>query len=211
MNRETKWIKAALARNPAKTQSGLAKALGIDKSSVSRLLRGERRLKFVEARVAADYLGVEPPFGFSEDADEFEYPDAASPAGMQRTAPLFHAATSEDEFWRLDRRTVIERKLRGPQLYGIPSVFGFYAPDDAMAPRFKIGEVAWVNPMRPVAPGDDALLLSKTKDDAELEIVLLGELQASLKDRYQVRQHSREKSREFNCKAWGALYVFPRA
>lgn len=211
MNREAEWIKAALARNPEKTQTGLARALGIDKSSVSRLLRGDRRLKFVEARVAADYLGVDPPSttGFAEEGEEFEAFDNVE-TSAQRFAPLFQATAGPDEFWRLDRTTVVERKLRGPQLYGAASVFGFYAPDDAMAPRFKIGEIAWINPMRPAAPGDDALLVSNSHEKG-LDVVLLCELQRLSDDSYVARQHSRTSDRTFDREAWRALYVYPRA
>lgn len=203
MNRETEWIRAALKRDRAKTQAGLAEALGLDKSSVSRMLRGGRRLKFGEALLAAEYLEVEPPIGFDEEGDEFESAD-------ERPAPLFRAAAGPDEFWRLDRTTVVGRKPRGPQLYGAPSVFGFYAPDCAMAPRFKIGEVAWINPMRPPAPGDDALLLSTT-EDAGQEIILLCELLAVSEGSYRVRQHSRPDERTFDRDEWRALYVYPRA
>lgn len=207
MNRETDWIRAALDRTPGKTQSGLAQALGIDKSSVSRLLRGERRLKFVEARIAADYLGVEPPAGFTEESTEFEPFDRA---GAQPLAPLFRATAGPDEFWRLDRTTVVERKVRAPQLYGAAAAFGFYAPDNAMAPRFKIGEIAWVNPARPAAPGDDALLTSESGDQG-LKVILLCELQQLSEGRYRVRQHSCTDDREFDRSAWRALYVYPRA
>lgn len=209
MDREFEWIKTALSRDKTKTQSGLAAALGIDKSSVSRLLSGGRRLKFAEARLAAAYLGIEPPMAFVEGGEDFAYPETPRFAG-QKLAPIFRAETASDGFWRLDRRSVVERKPVGPQLCRAPSVFGLYAPDDAMAPRFKAGEIAWINPMRPAAPGDDALLLSAIKAEA-LETVLLCELTSVSPERLASRQHSQDKDRNFTCDDWRALYVYPRA
>lgn len=54
------WIRDGL-RQPGKTQVGLAKALGLDPSAVSRLVRGERELLANEIQKAAGYLGTAPP------------------------------------------------------------------------------------------------------------------------------------------------------
>ena len=54
------WLKAGLLR-PGKSGVGLAKALGIDPSAVSRMLQGKRKLQLHEVDKAAAYLGVEPP------------------------------------------------------------------------------------------------------------------------------------------------------
>jgi transcriptional regulator with XRE-family HTH domain len=51
------WLKSGL-QDPGKTQAGLAKALGIDPSGVSRLLSGERRLLASEITKAAGYFGT---------------------------------------------------------------------------------------------------------------------------------------------------------
>ncbi len=56
------WIRDGL-RNPKKTQSGLAKALGLAPPAVPRILRGERHIKADEVAVIARYLEVEPPQG----------------------------------------------------------------------------------------------------------------------------------------------------
>lgn len=54
------WLRAAL-RQPGKSGVGLAKALGIDPSAVSRMLQGKRKLHLDELPKATAYLGVDPP------------------------------------------------------------------------------------------------------------------------------------------------------
>jgi transcriptional regulator with XRE-family HTH domain len=210
MEHEWDWIRAALAEDKSKSQKGLAQALRIHESSVSRMLKGQRRLKFSEAHRAAEYLGVEPPGGFAESEEPFEHGEKP-PSATQQAAPLYFASTSADSFWRLDRKNIVERKAAPPILAGAISAFGVYAPDDAMAPRFKIGEIAWINPARPAAPGDDALLAAKKPLAGGLEKVLLCELVALRKGRYIVKQHARGQEREFDNAAWSALHVMPRS
>jgi len=55
-----KWIRDGLLQ-PGKTQAGLARALGVDASAVSKLLRGVRKLDADEIAPAAAYLGIPPP------------------------------------------------------------------------------------------------------------------------------------------------------
>jgi transcriptional regulator with XRE-family HTH domain len=170
MQREVDWIIEALARDRTKTKSGLAKALNIDKSGVSRMLRGERRLKFEEAQRAADYLGVSPGGGFAEAAAAFQGEPA--PRRDDGTAPLYRAAAGEDGLWTIVRSVVVERLQRAPQFAGAEFVFGFYAPNDAMAPRFYTGEIVWTNLARPAAAGEDAILIAEGGDPAELKLYL---------------------------------------
>ncbi len=53
-------------KKPGKTQSGLAEHLGVDKSAVSKILSGKRRLASHEIVKAAEYLGEAPPNFTSE-------------------------------------------------------------------------------------------------------------------------------------------------
>ncbi|MEO1136299.1 MAG: helix-turn-helix transcriptional regulator, partial [Pseudomonadota bacterium] len=142
MQREVDWIIDALARDPAKTRTGLAHALNIDKSGVSRLLKGDRRLKYEEAQLAAAYLGVTPGGGASATGlaeDPADYASSSNSGVDLATAPLFRAETSNDGFWRLEKSALIERRPRLPQFSGAQDVFGFYAPENSMAPRYHAG------------------------------------------------------------------------
>src|SRR5438270_14042719 len=54
------WIKDGLSR-PGKSQNGLAEALDVDPSSISRLLKGARQVKTREIEMISSYLGYGPP------------------------------------------------------------------------------------------------------------------------------------------------------
>jgi len=204
MQRETDWIAFALERNPAKTRAGLARALNIDKSGVTRLLQGERRLKFEEAQKAAAYLGVSPGGGgLAEDATEF----AGEPDDM-RLAPLCRIESADGGFWRLYRDEIIDRKARAPQFAGAPQVFGFYIPDDAMAPRFRLGETAWVNPARPAGLMDDALLFPR--GDTDPAAVFLCALDDVSDVAFTGLQFGTGYRREFPRTLWHAFHVYGR-
>jgi transcriptional regulator with XRE-family HTH domain len=209
MQREADWIIEALARDSTKTKTGLARALNVDKSAISRLLRGERRLKFEEAQRAAEYLGVGPgaPGGFAESAPDFA--SEPRPEKDEALAPLYPIAVGKDGLWRLDRRAAIERKPRAPQFAGAGLVFGFYVPDAAMAPRFRIGEIAWVNPARPAAAGEDALIVP-VEDGATDIPVFLCALEAISETSLVAVQYGAANPPSFPRKRWRALHVFGR-
>lgn len=207
MQREIDWIIEALARDRTKTKSGLAKALHIDKSGVSRMLRGERRLKFEEAQRAAEYLGVSPGGGFAEPAAEYQTePPARRDDG---TAPLYRAAAGENGVWIIDRTAVIERRPRAPQFAGAELVFGFYAPDDAMAPRFYTGEVVWTNPARPAAPGEDAVLIAPTAGAGEMKLYLCL-LEEKTAAKLSGLQYGSGERRSVPAQGWRAAHVYGR-
>ncbi|WP_395073039.1 helix-turn-helix domain-containing protein [Hyphococcus sp.] len=214
MQQEVGWIIEALERSPSKTRTGLAAVLNIDKSGVSRLLRGGRRLKFEEAQRVADYLGVSqplvPPTGFAEADDEFAHASAQDQSGKNRSSSPMHACrVNGGGFWRLDRGEVIERRERAPQFYGAALVFGFYAPDDAMAPRIYAGETIWANPARMAAVGQDALILPADENAAECP-VFMCRLDAKTADHISGFQYGAGEERCFDLSKWRAVHVFGR-
>ena len=59
---QIEWVVRGLEPD-AKTQVGLAKAMGIHPSGVNRILKGKRQIKAVELPKIAAYLGEPPPGG----------------------------------------------------------------------------------------------------------------------------------------------------
>jgi hypothetical protein len=51
---------------------------------------------------------------------------------------------------------------RPAALEGLRGVFAFYVPGHAMEPRFRLGELAVVDPNRPARAGDDVLVILRT-------------------------------------------------
>lgn len=54
------WLKRGLEQ-PGKTQTGLAKVLGLHPSAISKILGNKRKLSSAELVPAAEYLGTPPP------------------------------------------------------------------------------------------------------------------------------------------------------
>ncbi len=93
------WIRDVLQQKPEKTQAGLARALGRDKSSVSRLLTGDRQIKAGEVSKIVAYLGEKPPPGALADIVNAISPRvAAAPA---RSSGI--VAIGETEFASIPR------------------------------------------------------------------------------------------------------------
>lgn len=199
------WIEDGLAKRPDKTKSGIAAAIGVDKSQVSRLLKGGRRLRADEVGKIAAYLEIPPPSGFAEDDAPFE--------GRGREAPLvpiYRVVANSSGGWSIERHEEpIDLKPRAPHFANAARVFGFYAPDDAMAPRFKPGEIAWVDPARPAKPGDDVALIGQVRSRGP-EPIILAELRAATADEIAIVQHKDGAPRSLDARRWTAFLVLPR-
>lgn len=208
MQREVDWIIDALERDPAKTQTGLAEAMGIDKSGVSRMLKGRRRLKFEEAQRAAEYLGVNPAAHEREGFAEPEEPFRAEAQG-EGLASLYASAAGGNGVWRIDFRRPIERRRQAPDFAGAELAFGFYAPDDIMAPRFRTGEVVWANPARPAVVGLDVLMLGKENAAGETP-ACLGVLEEKTSTVFRISQYGLDAVHDLSAAQWRAAYVYGR-
>lgn len=225
------WIRAEFAANPSKTQAGLAAALGLDRSQVTRLLKAAREIKARELPLIAAYFGTSVPTeeelaiyargsvpasgrtrrnrrtaagGFAEDAAAF-----AGPPGPA-LAPVFDICSDAPGEWLIMRHLEpVDRLPRAPHFENAARVFGFYAPDDSMAPRFRPGEIVWVDPARPAAPGEDAAAVQRGRADAPARIVL-GELRSRTAREAVLHQYKERKDRRLPAAAWALMRVLPR-
>lgn len=55
---DRKWLKTLFENNPQKTQSALAKVLGVQPAAVTRILQGEREIKAREIAVIRQFFGL---------------------------------------------------------------------------------------------------------------------------------------------------------
>ncbi|MGE3338764.1 MAG: helix-turn-helix transcriptional regulator [Alphaproteobacteria bacterium] len=165
------WIRDGLTR-PGKTQRGLAAALGIDPSAVSRLLTGRRRLRADEIVAVADYLGVRPPLeafagpprprgragggaggGAAEsDAAPLRYSPAV--AGGPRDLPVLGVAVAGSDGLFVMNGEPQAHIERPSVLAGVARAYAVYIADSSMEPRYFPGETAYVNPALPPRNGD---------------------------------------------------------
>ncbi len=215
MSTDITWIIRALQSDPTKTRAGMARALNIDKSAITRLLAGERQLKFHEASKIAAYLEITPPLSEAIRRDGASEKDHSyGDGGTVDGAPIYDAEAISDGSWMLFRNMPsIDRKQRAPHFENAAKVFGFYAPDDVMAPRFKTGEIVWIDPARPPVIGGDVLLVDKDAGP-DGEKVILGELNYSNEERWVIIQHSAsspdKREQTFEADTWSACFVLPR-
>lgn len=212
MPSNVEWIKEALERDPSKSRAGIAAALGVDRSAVTRLLSGERQLKLHEAEKIADYLGAPRPLGLTDRERDFAHPAAAKAGGARRAedAPIYRAVAGRGGVWTIMRdEEPIDWRARAPHFEQATKVFGFYAPDDSMAPRFKSGETVWVDPLRPATPGDDALFVAKTTGRAPQQMIL-AELKSASDEDYTYIQYKDGAEQRLSRRKWSAIHVLPR-
>jgi phage repressor protein C with HTH and peptisase S24 domain len=154
-----KWIRDGLTRS-GKTQRGLAKAMGIDPSNVSRLLSGQRKLKLEEIDAVAAYFGTGPgaiaprPPGMAEER-LFGWPDIGV---RERDVEVRGVALGGSEGTFLFNGEVVDYMPRAPGLIGAPNAFALYVIGDSMAPRYEPGDMIFLDPGRPVRAGDDVVV-----------------------------------------------------
>lgn len=204
MKSEIEWIKQALKESPGKTQAGIAKALNLDRSSVSRLIKGERRLKYNEAQLIADYLQTDLPLGLSEDPADFEHNKELS-----ASVDIADVRSQGGGYWAIDRNSIVGSRPRNDVLDGAPLAFGLFVPDNVMAPRFKIGELLWINPAIPAGPGDDALMVRESARAHTYE-AFACEIEKISGNEAQTLQHGRSEKTAFDLQIWRAQKIMAR-
>ncbi|HXI88191.1 MAG TPA: helix-turn-helix domain-containing protein [Parvularculaceae bacterium] len=199
------WIREALERDATKTRVGIANAIGVDKSAITRLLSGERQLKYHEAEKIAEYLGASIPFGLASGG----VGNNAEGRRAGEMSPIYHSRSAGDGSWMISRHEeAVDWRERAPHVRNSQWVFGLYAPDDVMTPRFRPGEVVWVDPGRPPRIGGDCLAIKTKRDGPETAVLaLLTGLTPSI---FEGRQYRDGNAISLDPDGWTALHVLPR-
>ncbi len=172
---EIDWIRDGLDK-PGKTQRGLAQALGLDPSAISRLLTGSRQLRAAEIPVVAAYLGSDAP------------PDLLLDGGLPGPKTPRHAPIAPFTAWTGGRDLPVMGTVvagsegmfhmngevhdyleRPPSLQGVANAYAVYVADTSMVPRYFPGETLHVHPGRAVTRGDDTFVVVQLKPEAEGE------------------------------------------
>lgn len=196
------WIKQGL-RKDGKTQAGLAKAMAVNPSSVSRLLKRERRLQADEVRVVAHYLGEDPPAGImpadrptestvkaqnirSDDVDTTKI--VTEGLVGERDFPVFASAMGGDGEMIVAYEP-IEYVKRPSILEGVPGAFAMYVVGESMEPRYEPGDMLLVHPKRQPIAGDDILIVKHDGETRE-HAASVKRLVKAHPDRYRVKQYN---------------------
>jgi transcriptional regulator with XRE-family HTH domain len=158
------WFQDQLRRS-GRTQAELARALGVDPSAVSKLFKGERQLKLVEASHLARFLDIpydevmrragvdQPPSGGTLPGGEAAMSASAGAGDQRDLIPVRSAARGGDNQEMFLADGPIDYVQRPGYLRNVRDAYAIYVVGESMTPRYRQGQLLHVNPHRPAAPG----------------------------------------------------------
>lgn len=164
---DVQWIKDGLKR-PGKNQSGLARALGLNPSAVSRLLAGLRELKAVEVEKINAYLfdkfEQRPSVHFSTNNNLLlkETSPLLGGGAMLRVLGMSGCGADGWSVWGGDTVQFIQRPAN---LADVPNAYAVFVTDTSMEPRYSEGDLVHIHPAKPATAGCCVLVLRKVVPD----------------------------------------------
>jgi phage repressor protein C with HTH and peptisase S24 domain len=182
------WFQQALERAGA-SQADLARHLRLAPSAVSRMLKGERQMKLLEAVQVAIFLGVSqdevlrhagatidapprPSVGLAEPERRRGRPSRIAAAGAaaasttpprDESIPIRSAGRGggEQEMFLADGP--IGYTARPANLNGVRGAYAIYMVGDSMEPRYEQGWLLHVNPFKPPKRGRDVVVYKRSQ------------------------------------------------
>jgi phage repressor protein C with HTH and peptisase S24 domain len=173
---DTIWFQAALDR-AGTTQADLARHLGLAPSAVSRMLKGERQMKLLEAVQVALFLGVSQDEVLLHAGDESARPPSTEPGRRGRpprqpssfpqprqdALPIRSAARGGNDQEMFLGDGPIGYTPRPSNLSGVRDAYAIYMIGDSMEPRYVQGWLLHVNPFKPPTRGRDVVVYKKNQ------------------------------------------------
>ena len=134
------------------------------RSQIVKLERGERRLTIDWMLRLAKHLGCDPRDLLPEKAENGSRepgrpcrprrPPPGGGAGVPlRDLPVCGAARGGANALFIDQGQALEYAFRPPQLVGVANAFAVYAVGDSMEPKFRAGDLLYINPNLPPVRG----------------------------------------------------------
>src|SRR5437764_11588560 len=166
------WFQQALERAGA-SQADLARHLRLAPSAISRMLKGERQMKLLEAVQVAAFLGVPQDEVLRHAGANIDAPPRAEPNRRGRPPRALGAAPvspraepipirsagrggGEQEMFLADGP--IGYTARPANLNGVRGAYAIYMVGDPMDPRYEQGWLLHVNPFKPPTRGRDVVV-----------------------------------------------------
>ena len=182
---DTAWFLAALERAGV-SQADLARHLRLAPSAVSRMLKGDRQMKLLEAAQTASFLGVSQDEVLRHAGAGGETSSAGAtmtPAGPARRGrppragvapaaaagmrpepiPIRSAARGGGDQEMFLEDGAIGYTPRPSNLSGVRGAYAIYMIGDSMEPRYQQGWLLHVNPFKPPTRGRDVVVYKKDK------------------------------------------------
>lgn len=171
---------------PGKSQRGLAQAMGIDPTAVSRLMKGERKLQLHEVAKVQAYLDSVNPETTqkSRQINTFARPETDVPStsggkaegAQNHRLEILGMAECGPDGWAYFNGDLIETVPMPANLVGVKGAYGVYIQGDSMDPRYKPGEIAHIHPHKPITIGAFVLVQKKPKAPGEAPLAVIKQL-----------------------------------
>jgi len=186
INMDATWFQQALERAGA-SQADLARHLRLAPSAISRMLKGERQMKLLEAVQVSAFLGVPQEEVLRHAGASLDAPPRTEPARRgrpPRTGPSTAGPTRAEPIpIRSAARGGGEQEMflgdgpigytpRPANLTGVRDAYAIYMIGDSMEPRYAQGWLLHVNPFKPPTRGRDVVVYKK--DHAVLTKQFIG-------------------------------------
>ena len=172
-----------------RTQEEFAATLGLGRASVANWERGghvtgDKLMQIAEQEgVSLDWLRtgegemmdrVKTLEGKSRGRDIFGVGAAHRPANA--LLPVLAAQDLGGGYMHVQKTNVIERIPMPPSLAEREQAYALFVCNNAMAPAFRYGDTAWIDPMMPYAPDTEAVFFKADGDGADGQVAILGTL-----------------------------------
>ena len=168
------WFQQTLER-AGMSQADLARHLGLAPSAISRMLKGERQMKLLEAVQIAAFLGIsqDEVLRHAGTGSEAEVPAGPARRGRPPRAIIAPAAVAGARVEPIPIRSAargggdqemfladgpIGYTARPANLGGVRGAYAIYMVGDSMEPRYEQGWLLHVNPFKPPTRGRDVVV-----------------------------------------------------
>jgi hypothetical protein len=144
---DSQWLKTQFALHPGKTKTGLAQALALEPSAVSKILKGRRQIKAQEYAAMRLYFGL-PVDG--ERAAQAQGPSSYRLGTLSGDGQLAENDSAPPGEWIIPA-AVLGQRTKAPE----GEVKVFTIGENSMEPDFRRGEPVLVDlsDTRPAPPG----------------------------------------------------------
>ncbi len=166
------------------SQGALAKRVNAQQQSVARWELGENAPRRHTIQLLAKELEVSPvwlEFGGVAENDAEWYgptgmpkatPKTDTPIAEEANAPVYQCVAEDHLYLEVDSLELVDQRAPPHGFINAPHIYGFYLPDDRMAPRFKAGELIWCHPQRVPKEGEEAVAVPNQANPGKISMIL---------------------------------------
>jgi phage repressor protein C with HTH and peptisase S24 domain len=191
---------AMQARQPRVTMKALSEAIGKNAAYIQQYLdrNSPESLGEEEREAIARYLQIDPnrlrdqPVTKIGGSTSFPIRMAPPPAYGGPDLPIMGRAHGAGGSYITLNTGRVGMTERPAFLIGVTDAFAFYVVEDSMVPRFKPGELCYVNPNKPPVAGDDVLIEFEDGSGVVKELIRQTEGKVT------VRQHNPPKTLSYD-------------